>query len=224
MKKLVVSLFAGVMTLAAIQNTKADLIAGWDFSTLVSATLNPTSISSTVGTATLDLTGFTQSENTNFAGSTLNTFTGGSVTAGQALAIVNSSANGKSMLFTFSLLGYQDLIVTFAGRGTGTGFNSGAWSWSTDNITYTTLAGVNTATTSTTFAVQTADFTAEDGFDNATTAYLKYTLSGATSASGNNRIDNIQFNATVTSVPEPSTFALATLGGIACLFAVRRKR
>src|SRR5689334_13614640 len=106
MKKLVVSLFAGVIALAAVQSAKADLIAGWDFSTLTAATLNPTSISSTVGTATLDLTAFAQSENTNFAGSTLNTFAGGSASAGQALAIVGSSANTKSILFTFSLFGY----------------------------------------------------------------------------------------------------------------------
>jgi hypothetical protein len=138
------------------------------------------------------------------------------------LAIANSSANGKSLFFSFSMTGYENLIVSFAARGTATGYNSGVWAWSTDGINYTTLAGVNTATRNTTFAVATADFSTEIGLNNGATAYLEYTLSGCTSSSGNNRLDNIQFNAT--SVPEPSSVAFFVMVGFAGLVALRRKR
>ena len=47
------------------------------------------------------------------------------------------------------------------------------------------------------------------------------TFTGATSASGNNRLDNIQLNAVV--VPEPSSGALLVLGGMA-LVAIRSLR
>ncbi len=90
-------------------------------------------------------------------------------------------------------------------------------------MNYTTLSGVNTASRSTSFATATVDFSSAPGLNNATAAYLRYTLSGATSASGNNRLDNIQFNAT--AVPEPSTLALGVLGGLAGLAGVLwRKR
>ena len=165
----------------------------------------------------------TNPERTSFAGAgAINAFPGGESVAGTALALANSTANGKSVLFIFSMSGYESLIVSFATRGTATGFNSGVWSWSTDNSTYTTLAGVNTATRTTTFGVATADFSTELGLNDSATAYLQYTLSGATSSSGNNRLDNIQFNAT--PIPEPTSLSL--LGGIGLLAwqIIRRRK
>jgi hypothetical protein len=59
--------------------------------------------------------------------------------------------------------------------------------------------------------------------DGATDAYLRLTLAGASSGTGNNRFDNIQFNAT--AVPEPTSMLLAgsvALGGV--FLRLRRKR
>ena len=235
MKRIFIYTVTALVSLASTQSSKAVLIDAWDFfglSATSASTATPATISATVGTGSLDISAYglgspqgTNPERTSFGGSQLNTFTGSTDTtgAGTALALANSSANGKSAIFSFSMLGYQNLVVSFAARGTATGFNSGVWSWSTDGVSYTTLTGVNTATTSTTFAVFSASFLTEVGLNDAATAYLKYTLSGATSATGNNRIDNIQFNATVVTVPEPSTMALAAIGGFAGLFALRRK-
>jgi hypothetical protein len=235
MQKSVFSLFVSIVSVAVIQNSKADLIDAWDFYNLpatTATTATPATIAATVGTGTLDVSSFglgspqgTNPQRTSFSGTQTNTFTGSVDTTGSgtALALANSSANGDSIIFSFSTLGYDDLVVTFAGRGTSTGFNSGIWSWSTDGVNYTTLAGVNTATTSTTFAILTANFSGATGLYNANTAYLEYTLSGATSATGNNRLDNIQFNAGVIAVPEPSSIALAAVGGVACLLAFRRR-
>jgi len=231
MKKIVLFLVGGLL-FCSINSIKADTIDAWDFFNLPNASnATPATIAATVGTGSLDLSAFglgspqgTSPERTSFAGSQLNTFLGSVDTTGSgtALAIANSSANGKSLFFSFSMTGYENLIVSFAERGTATGYNSGVWAWSTDGFNYTTLAGVNTATRNTTFAVATADFSTEIGLNNAATAYLEYTLSGCTSSSGNNRLDNIQFNAT--SVPEPSTIAFFVMGGFAGLVALRRKR
>ncbi len=56
-----------------------------------------------------------------------------------------------------------------------------------------------------------------------TTAFRMYT----TTTGSPLEIDNIALFDTAVApapVPEPSTLALATLGGVACLFAFRRKR
>jgi hypothetical protein len=61
------------------------------------------------------------------------------------------------------------------------------------------------------------------GLNGATDAYLRLTLTGATAPAGNNRFDNIQFNAT--AVPEPTSMLLAgsvALGGV--FLRLRRKR
>jgi hypothetical protein len=59
------------------------------------------------------------------------------------------------------------------------------------------------------------------GVNNSSTAYVRVTFSGASSVSGNNRLDNIQFNAT--AVPEPTTGLLLGIGTLACA-AFRRNR
>ena len=74
------------------------------------------------------------------------------------------------------MLGYQSLVITMAVQSTSTGFNSGVWSWSTDDITFTPLAGVNDAS-NTSFSIKTADFSGATGINNASTVYLEYTLS-----------------------------------------------
>lgn len=237
-KKLIsASLLASLGMLLIPLPASADLIYAWDFLNLpatTSSTATPGIIASTVGSGgVLDVSAFdlgspqgSSPERTAFTGTTVNSFPGSDSTTSlptqSALAIANQSANGKSMVFSFSMVGYEDLVVTFATRGTGTGFDTGTWSWSTDGVNYTTLAGVNTATHSSSFAVATADFTSETGLNGVTSAYLEYTLSGATSGSGNNRLDNIQFNAT--PVPEPATLGLSILGGLALLGLNRRRK
>ncbi len=216
------------------QKASADLLAAWDFAGLpatTTTTFTPDTTTATVGAGAIDLSAFglgtpqgTAPERTSFGGSTLNAFPGGEVVAGQALALASSTANGKSAIFSLSLLGYESLEVSFATRGTGTGFNMHLWSWSTDGITFTPLAGNNTAVTTSTFEVKTVDFSVASGLNNAVTAYLMLTVSGATSTSGNNRFENIQFNAEPLTVPEPSVGAiLGGFGLLVMLMAARRR-
>jgi hypothetical protein len=111
-----------------------------------------------------------------------------------------------------------------ATRGTATGFNSGLWSWSTDGTNFTQF-GASTASVSTTFAVATVDFSAVTALNNAPNAFFRYTLSGGTTAAGNNRIDNFQINASaISAVPEPTSMALLTVAGCTGLIAGYRRR
>jgi len=216
------------------QKAVADLVAAWDFAGLpatTTTTFTPATIAATVGAGSMDISSFglgtpqgTAPERTAFGGTTLNAFPGGEVLAGQALALASSTANGKSALFSFSLLGYENLAVSFATRGTSTGFNTHLWSWSTDGINFTPLADNNTAVTTSTFEVKTVDFSGASGLNNAVAAYLMLTVSGATSTSGNNRFENIQFNAQAVAVPEPSVAAIVGgLGMLGLVMAARRR-
>jgi endonuclease I len=115
--------------------------------------------------------------------------------------------NGTFIEIQLNLADYSDPIVTFTTRGTSSGFSTGTWSYSVAGGGFTTIAGVNTATTSTTYALATVNLTAINAVDGQSDVRLRYTLSGATSAVGNNRIDNLQVNATQTNDTTPPTLS-----------------
>ena len=154
-----------------------------------------------------------------FGGATGNALNGDS--SGGALAVIGSGNNGHYVSFGVSMTGFEDPVISFDTRGTSTGFNVGTWSWSTDGTNFTNLVSVNTATRTTSFSTKDADFSLADGLDNAAFVTFRYTLDGASSTSGNNRIDNVQISADIASVPEPATISLLALGGLAL---ARRRR
>jgi uncharacterized protein (TIGR03382 family) len=112
--------------------------------------------------------------------------------------------------------GYQDLAVSYAVRGTSSGFTTHIWAWSTDGVSFTDFGSVSGTNVSTYFVATLNTLTA---LDNASTAFLRLTFTGATTSSGNNRLDNIQFNAS--AIPAPGAIALL---GVAGLAAGRRRR
>jgi len=170
-------------------------LAYWNFN---SYNGSDTTISSTLGSASISLTGWTGTLD-EFAGSTLNALN--SDTAGASLSLVSNSGSGNGSYLQISginLTGFTDLNVTFATRGTGTGFNSGIWSYSSNGTDFADF-GSNTATRSVTFAVATVGAT--PGLDNVSTGFLRYTLTGASGSSQNNRIDNLQIIANGAVLP-----------------------
>jgi hypothetical protein len=234
MNKLIPLFAAGILTgLSA----NADLIAGWDFQTTTNggtagaaAPGSPLVYAANFGSGTIYLDGSNGSSTwtsaasnpqvTSFGGSNLNTAGTGFSTdtsGASSLSLANSSANGFRVVFSISMAGYEDLVVSYATRGTSTGFTSHDWSYSTDASTWTSLGSI-TGTTSTSYSVKT--LSTITALNNSSTAYLSLVLPGATSATGNNRLDNIQFNATVAAVPEPATAGLLALG----LLLLRRRR
>ncbi|MEI7726069.1 MAG: hypothetical protein WCK09_13255 [Bacteroidota bacterium] len=222
---ILITLFAAVVWamvfIAGIETGRAQtLIAGWDFQTTTNggtaaavAPSSPTIFLANVGSGTIYLNGSNNSsswitatsgnEITSFGGSNLNTSGTGfstTITSPACIALLGGTltggfytANGKCLVFSFSMTGYQNLVVSYATQRTNTGFTTQVWDYSTDGTNWNsvqTLSGLPTS-----FGVQT--LSTITGLNNASTAYLRLTLTGATASSGNNRIDNIQFNATI---------------------------
>jgi hypothetical protein len=136
------------------------------------------------GVGWIDLSGWT---------GTITSFTGTSVLS---LALEGQAGNQSYLDFSFSMSGFFDLTAEFQTRGTATGFDSGVWSYSTDGFQFNELPGVNTATRSTSFVLQTVDFSSAITVNDADDVTIRYTLDGASSESGNNRIDEFTFNGT----------------------------
>ena len=204
------------------------LIAGWDFQTTTNGGTaaavvpnSPTTYVANFGTGSLYLNGTngsstwitanTGNQITSFGGTALNAGTGFSTTTTGAasLALVSNVANGKSIVFAFGMAGKANLIVSYATQRSGTGFTSHIWEYSTNGTTWSTAQTL--ATIPTAFATQT--LTTINGLDNAATAFLRLTVNGASAATGNNRLDNIQLNASIAAPPVVANdMATATVG------------
>lgn len=185
----------------------ADTVAYWNFNSLSISTASapgaggvPTSIAVNQGNGTLSLSGWTGLVD-DFGGSAINAISPDA--SGASLSLVSNAGNNSFIELQLNLADFGDPIITFATRGTSSGFNSGVWSYSVAGGAFTTISGVNTATTSTTFALQTVDLTSINAVDGQADVKLRYTLSGATSTSGNNRIDNLLVSATQTTDSTP---------------------
>ncbi len=227
----------------------SQVIGGWDFQTTdeggtaVAASPNtPKVYTANVGAGILYLdgsqgssdwfvpaSGSTGTELNGFGGTAINASNGLSTTttSPSALALVNQTANGKFAVFKFDLTSIFDPIeITLAVQRTSTGFTTQTWEWSTNGSAYSLigeLVGGSTAGTIRDSFVNTGVLALPQFSDlaGASDAYVRVTFSGASAASGNNRVDNIQFNA----VPEPSTYAMLALAGAGFAgYVVRRRR
>ena len=198
------------MILGQFSSSAQTTIAGWSFPTLAAAPNTPTTIPAETGYGTIHLDGTNGSSLwKQYSDSTLNSFSG--VTS-QALALVNQIANGYSMVFALSMTNLQNLVLNFQSRGTSTGFGIHEWSYSTDGVNFTSFPTTNTGTTSTSFSLKTVDFSSVTTINNQANVYIRVTVSGATSATGNNRFDNIVFQATssATNVVATPIFSVPT--------------
>lgn len=222
---MVKQVFIAAAALAAmgVGSANAALISYYNFNALSIATASapgsggvPTSISANSGSGTLSLSGWSGLVD-DFGGSTINALN--SDAAEESLSLVSNAGNGSFVQLQFSTAGLEDIIVTFATRGTSTGYNSGLYSYSTDGTNFTQAGVPSTATISTTFALATADLSSISAIDDQSSVFVRYTLAGASSVSGNNRIDNLQINGTV--IPEPASLGLIGVGALALL---RRRR
>lgn len=196
-------------------------------STLSSTFVPITTVNPTTG-ATSTAAGIT-----NFAGTTVNA--DNSDISGQALALVGQGNNGNYLQATANLTGFQNIGFSFAGQATGTGFKSDTLSYSTDGgATFTQLGNAFALPASFTAAgstPQTFDFSGITALNNNANAQFRLTFDGATSASGNNRLDNLIISGTAGTpitapVPEASTTVslglMLALGGLA--FAVKKEK
>ena len=231
-------LLAAVAVAALAGSAHADLLAYWNFNNSIAG--NPSGnlgvLSGFNGTGwvpdagsglmTTDVTRNTSETSPDgtfgtFGGDTLNALFGDA--GGGALAVQNGTSgenNGKYVQFEVSTVGFEDVILSYATRGTSTGFNTHSWSYSVNGggfIPLTSHAAQNTST----WVLHTADLSAVAAADNVASLVIRLTFSGGstTSSAGNNRYDNVQINAT--QIPTPGALALVGMGG---LVAARRRR
>ncbi|NJR43743.1 MAG: Ig-like domain-containing protein [Akkermansiaceae bacterium] len=107
----------------------------------------------------------------------------------------SNSNNGMSIILQCSTVGFQDIRVSWAQRGTATGFNSRAFAYSTDGVNYTTFA-TDTGALTATWVLEDYDLSAINALEGDSSVFFRITLSGATAGSGNNRFDNILIKGT----------------------------
>ncbi len=237
---LILAVTAGTAIFAA--SASANVVAYWNFNNSTGnstsgqlGTLN--SLAPDQGAGTLSIGGGspTITFNTNNAGTAngvVGTFTGSTLNAlgadisGGAISMQGGvggagpvTANGGYIQFAISMSGFKDLQVSFSTRGTGTGFHVGQLSYSTDGVSFTNNGAAWDGGASSSFFLVSRDLSSIVALNNAPSVTVRLTLSGASGSGGNNRIDNVQLNAT--PIPAPASLALVGLGG---LVAGRRRR
>ncbi len=166
------------------------VVANWNFNNYDGS---DTPISANGGTssatASIDLSSFT-GDLGNFGGSTINALNGD--LDGASLSLINQTGNGSFIgISGLDFSGLSNAEISFASQGTGTGFNSGQWAYSTDGSSFTDF-GADTSSRNS-FAL--AETGTTSGLDGIGSGFLTYTLDGASSSGGNNRIDNLQVTA-----------------------------
>jgi len=203
---------------AASQAAAADELAVWNF--------NDSDLNVDHGSGTL--TSNLNVANILFAAGTTNNARLGD-TAGQALSLqggTSNANNGRNLTFNVSTAGFSSIIVSLATQGTSTGFNSNQFQYSLDGINFNDFGSPYTPATA--FGSLPLVFSLAsiaELNDNANAAF-RIVFNGASSSTGNNRIDNIVVegtSASTSAVPEPTTVVLL-LSGLGGLYKMRRRR
>lgn len=188
------------------QEARADELAIWNFndSDLV--------VDHGIGTLT-----------TNFNISNLIFTLGGTVTnarqgdaAGQALTLqggTSSANNGHFIALSLSTAGFSNIVLSFATQATSSGFNSNQLQYSLDGVNFINFSAPYTPGATFGIVPVVFDLSSIAGLNNNPDAAFRIVFNGATSASGNNRIDNLVVEGQGSSaIPEPASIVLFGLG------------
>ncbi len=223
--KIVVRSLSVVALLGLSHAAQAQFVVSYfNFNTLVnSANADVTTLTPNAGNGSLSET-FNGSGTTAFGGSTINAQ--GADVAGQALALTGGSNgsgtpnNAAYLQLQINTVGYSGLTLSFATQKTANGFNSNQLSYSTNGGVSFTPVG-STYNPATSFALQSFDLSSVTALDNVSDVRLRLVFNGATSGSGNNRIDNLKVTAVV---PAPSSALVLLFGAVPCVRMMLRRR
>ncbi len=213
------SIVAGIGLILSLADAgRAALIAYWNFSNQ-SYGPAPASIAASggaqAGTASIGLSHFSANGDANIdvTTTTKNEISGDSPEYALALKGGTGKAeNGQSIIFSLSMTGDKNLVLTYATVGSSTGFTGQNWSYSDDGgATYVSFASIGVLSS---YAIETVNFSSVPGINNCPSVLFEMTLSGATLSTGSDHLDNIQFNADpMPVVPEPAeSGAVSALG------------
>jgi hypothetical protein len=145
--------------------------------------------------------------------------------AGQALSLqggTGTANNGRTITFSVSTIGFSNISVSFATQGTSSGFNSNQFQYSLDGATFVDFGPPYTPASTFGAVPVVFDLTSIPGLNNNPNAAFRIVFNGATTSTGNNRIDNIVVEGTSTTIPEPATMVLL-LTGLASLAGFKWK-
>jgi hypothetical protein len=204
--------------LAASKIANADELAIWNF--------NDSDFNVDHGSGTL--TSNLNAVNILFAAGTTNNARQGD-SAGQALSLqggTGNANNGRNITFAVSTVGFANIAVSFATQGTSTGFNSNQFQYSLDGTSFVDFSPPYAPATAFGATPLVFSLAAITGLNNNPNAAFRIVFNGASSSTGNNRIDNIVVEGTSTAnptIPEP-TSALLLLSGIGSLYKLKRRR
>ena len=206
---------AALLFFTASQAAFADELAVWNF--------NDSDLNVDHGSGTL--VSNINVVNLLFAAGTTNNARLGDI-AGQALSLQGGTGvanNGRNITFNVSTVGFSNIVVSFATQGTSTGFNSNQFQYSLDGLNFIDFGPPYTPAA--VFGTLPLVFTLTSivGLNNNPNAAFRIVFNGATSSTGNNRIDNIVVEGTGETIPEPTT-ALLLLSGLGGLYKMRNKR
>jgi len=208
---------AALIFLAASQAALADDLAIWNF--------NDSDLNVDHGSGTL--TSSFNLVNIVFAAGTTNNARQGDV-AGQALSLQGGTGlanNGHQITFNVSTVGFSNIVVSFATQGTSTGFNSNQFQYSFDGINFIDFGPPYVPLTAFGSVPLVFSLASIAGLNNNPDATFRIVFNGATTSTGNNRIDNIVVEGTSQpsqTVPEPTT-AVLLLSGLGGLYRTMKR-
>ncbi len=203
-----------------------DTIAVWNFNDAVSGTTGGAQEFLVDRGSGIMHSDFTATNIGNTSGNSLNSDS--SDPAGRALRMSSYANNEKSLTWGTSTEGFDTISVSFAIQRTSTGFSNNQFQYSIDSgSSWTSFGGYFHPISS--FSRQSFDLSGIPELNHNLNAAFRIVFDGASSAAGNNKIDNLIVSGNPAAppfaapVPESSTIAL-TAAGLGGIFLFRRYR